>query len=911
MVDYFTLTPEKTLRKLNTSTQGLTEGEASRRLEHYGTNALVKARKVSALKIFIVQFNNFLVWILLVAVIISAFIGEVVESIIIGIIILINAAIGFVQEFRAEKAVEALKKLVGLNAEVLRNGERKNVSAKNLVPGDVIFVKTGDKISADCRLLEESNLEILESSLTGESTPVKKDAGAIEIFTGVAIADQHNMIFSGTTVTKGRGKAAVVKTGMHAEVGKIAKLIDETEEDLTPLQKKLATFAKQIGIVTMVIAAIVFVVAWLRRDYPIGEKFLLGMLPLEKFSLPLAGVVDEVLLLGVLPLETFKTAVSLAVAAVPEGLPAVVAMALALGIQRMIKRNALIRKLPSVETLGSTTVIATDKTGTLTLDKMTVKKLYVNQKIFDVAGFGYSVKEKLFLGENGKLLLRIGALCNNSALEKEKVFGDPTEAALLVSAEKAGLLKKDLEKGFRRVDEIPFDSKTKRMTTIHQSPKGKVAYMKGAPDVILNLCDRIFVNGKIEKMTDAHKRKVHRVNETFASQALRVLGFAYSPVKEMEKNMVFVGLQAMLDPPRPEVKPAIEKCKKAGIRVVMITGDHKLTAVAIARKVGIGGAAVTGEELDRMENPEDRIGEIGVYARVSPEHKIKIITALKNKKEVVAMTGDGVNDAPALKKADIGIAMGITGTDVAKEASKMILTDDNFASIVNSVEEGRGIFKNIKKFVYFLLSSNLAEVMIIFFAIIAGLKLPLVAIQILWVNLVTDGLPAIALGVEPAGKDIMNAKPRKTNEKIMDRSMVVRLVLVGITITIGTLAAYLWAFNWSQGQEHVKDPYLYASTMAFATLVIFEMFNAIASKSESRLMLSGFFNNKWLLAAIASSLALLGAVLYTPLNKHFHVTFEPMLDPVHLGIVFLAGFSILIVDSLYKLWLRTPAGKPS
>ena len=871
MVDYFTLTPKKALKKLNTSDQGLTEGEAGRRLERYGPNELVKAKKISPIKIFIAQFNNFLIWILAVAVLISAVIGDVVESIIIGAIILVNAGIGFVQEFRAERAVEALKKLVGLNAEVLRNGGRRNVSAKNLVPGDVIFVETGDKISADCRLLEESNLETLESSLTGESTPVKKETETIEVFTGIPIADQHNMLFSGTTVTKGRGKAVVVRTGMHAQVGKIAKLIGETEDDLTPLQKKLATFAKQIGIVTIAIASIVFVVIALR-----GENLL----------------------------KTFETAVSLAVAAIPEGLPAVVAMSLALGIQRMIKKHALIRKLPSVETLGSTTVIATDKTGTLTLDKMTVKKLYVNQKIFDVAGYGYSVKEKLSLDDNGKLLLRIGALCNNSILEKDEVFGDPTEAALLVSAEKAGLLKKDLEKQFKRVDEVPFDSKTKRMSTIHKSAKGSVTYMKGAPDVILGLCDRIFRDGKIEKLTGAQRKKIKKVNERFASQALRVLGFAYGYTRRPGKKMIFVGLQAMLDPPRPEVKPAIEKCRKAGIRVVMITGDHKLTAVAIAKKVGIQGAAITGEELDRMENPEDRIEEIGIYARVSPEHKIKIITALKNKKHIVAMTGDGVNDAPALKKADIGIAMGITGTDVAKEASKMILTDDNFASIVNSVEEGRGIFKNIKKFIYFLLSSNLAEVMIIFSAVIIGLKLPLVAIQILWVNLVTDGLPAIALGMEPAGKDIMNAKPRKTNDKIMNKSMLLRLSLIGTTITIATLGAYLWALyrgGWSYGKplSDTSDVYIYASTMAFATLVIFEMFNAIASKSENKIFFSGFFDNKWLLLAIASSLALLGIVMYTDLAEYFKVTW---LYPSDLAIIFAAGFVVIIVDSLYKIF---------
>ena len=863
MQEYCTLTPKETLKKLNTSKEeGLTYGEAARRLEKYGLNEITKTKKVSALKVFFAQFNNFLVWILLIAIAISAFIGDHVESIIIGIIILVNAIIGFIQEFRAEKSVEALKKLVGLNADVLRNGNLVETSAKNLVPGDIILIETGNKIPADCRLLEESNLETLESSLTGESVPVRKHVKAIE---KTLIADQHNMVFSGTTVTKGRAKAVVVRTGMYAEVGKIAKLLDETEEELTPLQKKLATFAKQIGILTVLVATIVFLISFFFRG---GEL-----------------------------LETFKISVSLAVAAIPEGLPAVVAMALALGIQRMIKKNALIRKLPSVETLGSTTVIATDKTGTLTLDKMTVKKIYVNGKTFEVEGEGYSTHERLFLGENGKLLLRIGALCNNSSLSNGEVFGDPTEAALLVSAEKAGLSKSEMEKNFRRVDEIPFTSETKRMSTIHESEKGRVMYMKGAPDVILSLCNKIFVSGKVRNLEDAERKKIGTVNEKFASKALRVLGFAYKPLKgkESDEEMIFVGLQAMMDPPRPEVKPAIEKCKRAGIRVVMITGDHKATAVAIAKSVGITGDAVTGEELDRMENFEDKVEKVGIYARVTPEYKIKIIDALKKKKHVVAMTGDGVNDAPALKKADIGIAMGINGTDVAKEASKMILTDDNFASIVNSVEEGRGIFNNIKKFVYFLLSSNLAEVMIILCAIIVGLETPLLAIQILWVNLVTDGLPAIALGVQPVGKDIMNSKPRKTDERIMNAKMIVRLLLVGTTIAVGTLGVYVWALQ--------EKEYLYASTMAFSTLVIFEMFNALASKSESRLFLSGFFDNKWLLMAIASSLVLLGVVLfYTPLNQYFHVTNELKLADV--GVIFLIGFTVIIVDSIYKLITR-------
>ncbi len=872
MDDYYTLSAERALKELNTSLSGLSDEEAKVRLGQYGPNELKEAKKASPLIIFLAQFNNFLVWILLIAVGISAAIGDTVESVVIIIIVILNSVIGFLQEYRAEKAIEALKKLAGLRADVIRNGERKQVDAKELVPGDIIIIETGDKISADCRLIEESNLEMQESSLTGESTPVRKGVEAIR---QAPIAERLNMVFSGTIVTKGRAKAVVVGTGMRTEIGRIATLIETAREELTPLQKKLAGFGKQIGIVTMIIAAVVFAATVFK-----GED----------------------------PLKMFEVAVSLAVAAIPEGLPAVVAMSLAFGVQRMIKRNALIRKLPSVETLGSTTVIATDKTGTLTLDKMTVKKIYVGGKVTEVAGEGYSTSERLPAGEDEQLLLRIGALCNDSALSGDGISGDPTEAALLVSAAKAGLLKETLDSKFRRVDEIPFDSDRKRMTTINEAGSQSVMYTKGAPDVVLKLCDRIYANGKVRKITPADRKDIEKNNEKFASEALRVLGFAYKPVKtagdKNEKNLIFVGLQAMIDPPRPEVRAAIDTCRQAGIRVVMITGDHKLTAVAIAKELGIEGIAITGEELDRIKNLVDRVDEIGVYARVSPEHKIKIIDALKKRGHIAAMTGDGVNDAPALKKADIGIAMGITGTDVSKEASKMILTDDNFASIVNAVEEGRGIYNNIKKFIYFLLSSNLAEVLIIFIAIVIGLKLPLLAIQILWINLVTDGLPAIALGVEPISKDVMTKKPRKPEEGILTRRMAIRLVAMAATITAGTLGLFVWALyrgGWAWGQElpGESQAYIYAITMAFTALMMFEMLNAIASKSEEKNFFSGIFNNKWLLLAIASSFALQMAVIYTPLSRYFSTTALSIAD---MGIIAAASLSVIAVDTAFKFF---------
>ncbi len=880
MDDYYTLSAEKVMNGLNTSLSGLSDEEAKLRLGQHGMNELREAKKISPIVIFLAQFNNFLVWILLIAVGISAAIGDVVESIVITIIIILNAVIGFLQEYRAEKAIEALKKLAGLRTDVIRNGERKQVDAKELVPGDIIIIETGDKISADCRLIEESNLETQESSLTGESTPVRK---GIEAVRQSPIAERLNTVFSGTIVTKGRAKAVVVSTGMRTEIGRIATLIETAKEELTPLQKKLAGFGKQIGIMTIVIAAIVFGATVLR-----GED----------------------------PLKMFEVAVSLAVAAIPEGLPAVVAMSLALGVQRMIKRNALIRKLPSVETLGSTTVIATDKTGTLTLDKMTVKKLYVGGKVTEVAGEGYSTSERLSAGEDEQLLLRIGAICNDSALSGESISGDPTEAALLVSAAKAGIIKESLDSKFRRVDEIPFDSDRKRMTTINEAGSQTVMYTKGAPDVVLRLCDRIYINGKIKEMAPTDLRNAEKANEQFASEALRVLGLAYKPVKnaadKSEKNLIFVGLQAMIDPPRPEVKAAIDKCRQAGISVVMITGDHKLTAVAIAKELGIEGKAVTGKELDLISNLGEKVDEIGVYARVSPEHKIKIIDALKKKGHIAAMTGDGVNDAPALKKADIGIAMGITGTDVSKEASKMILTDDNFASIVNAVEEGRGVYENIKKFIYSLFSSNLAEVLIIFLAIILGLELPLLAIQILWLNLLTDGLPAIALGFEPISKELMTKKPRRKDENILNKPIVIRLLVNAIFVTAGTLGLYIWALlrgGWTWGQQLPNDSpvYIYAITVAFTSLLFFEMFTALTAKSsEKNIFKIPLLDNKFLLFAIGLSLFLILAVVYTPLSTYFSTV--PLL-PADLALIVLATSTVFIVDMIHKFFANRQFNK--
>ncbi len=883
-MDYYSKNIKEIFRELNTSEKGISEEEAKKRLLGYGLNEIREEKRISPFRIFLGQFNSFIVWILIAAVIISMFLGDYLEGIVIIIILVINAIIGFIQEYRAEKAIKALKKLAGLKAKVIRGGQRREIDAAYIVPGDTIILETGDKVPADSRLVEAASMETMESSLTGESTPVAKETAVLKHH--AIIAEQKNMVFSGTILTKGRGKAIVVKTGMKTEIGNIAKMIEETEEEETPLQQKLDKFGKFLGYSTIVICAIVFLATVSR-----GEDIL----------------------------KMFEASVSLAVAAIPEGLPAVVTLSLAIGVQRMVKRNALMRKLSSVETLGSTTVICADKTGTLTKDEMTVKKIYTLNSTMDVGGEGYSAEGKFSkqLNNDAKLMLQIGALCNDSSLSNGKPLGDPTEVALIVSAAKSGLRKDELEKKYPRLGEVPFDSARKIMSTLHKSGRQKILYAKGAPDLLIRKCSKILANGKIKEMTSKERQKILALNDNFANNALRVLGFAYKPVssktpdkisESAEHELIFAGLQGMIDPPRKEVKEAIQDCKNAGIKVIMVTGDHKLTAVAIANELGLSGDAVTGEELDEMKDFEENVGKISIYARVSPEHKMKIIDALKKNGHIVAMTGDGVNDAPAIKAADIGIAMGIKGTDVAKESSDMILMDDNFTSIRNAVEEGREIYDNIKKFVYYLLSSNLAEVLVIFIAILIGLKLPLVAIQLLWINLVTDGLPALALGVEPTGKNVMKRRPRKKDEHVITKVLAARMLLNGIAITIGTLGLFVWALKsrgWSFGMSPASaDPnYIYALTVSFTALVFFELFNALNSKSETESIFRvGIFKNKYLLLALASSLLLQLIVIYSsPLNGVFSTTALPLKDLLVIGMV---ASTVIIADEIFKLILR-------
>ena len=816
--------------ELKTTENGLTTTEVNKRLKQYGYNEIEEKRKISPLEIFISQFKSFVVIILIIAVIVSLLINEILDAIVIAAILIINSILGFIQEYRAEKSIEALKKLSPQKARVLRDGRVNEILAKFLVPGDIILLESGYKIPADSRLIEIIDLATQEASLTGESTSVNKSIEKLK--EDLQVADMKNIVFSSTDVVRGKGKAVVIGTGNNTEIGKIAKLIEEAQTEETPLQKQLSVLGKFLGVLTIIVTVIVF---------------LTGMLRGGEFG------------------EIFITSIALAVAAIPEGLPAVVTISLALGVRRMIKRNSLIRKLPSVETLGETNVICSDKTGTLTMNQMTVTKIYVNNKIINVTGSGYKVEGKF--SEDPKkfsLLLRIGALCNNASINK-KIIGDPTEASLLVSAAKADLYKEKIEKLFPRINEIPFTSERKLMSTIHKLGNKKIIYTKGSPEKILGLCNKIWIDNKIYPLTTKKKKEILSINDILAGSALRVLGFAYKENSDKENNLIFVGLQGMIDPPRKEVKDSIELCKKAGIKVVMITGDHKLTAVAIAKQLGIEGGVITGDELEKL-NLDKIVDKIAIYARVNPSHKNKIIEALKKKKNIVAMTGDGVNDAPALKKADIGIAMGITGTDVAKEASDMILVDDHFSSIVNAVEEGRGIYNNIRKFVNYLLSSNVGEILVIFIASLLGWPLPLVAIQLLWINLVTDGLPAVALGVDPSGKNIMHEKPRKKGTPIIDNEMKFNIFFIGALIALATL--FLFNRSLINGLDNAR-------TVAFTSLVVFEMFRLQMVRSRFN---TGIFSNKYVILAVLSSLILQLLVIYTPLSNIFHTTTISLID---------------------------------
>ncbi|RXA19916.1 calcium-transporting P-type ATPase, PMR1-type [Methanosarcina sp. MSH10X1] len=833
------------LKTLNTSETGLSSGETENRLEKYGKNELKEEEKTSVVKLFLSQFKSFLILILMAAALVSAFLGELVDAFVILFTVILAGVLGFVQEYRAEESIKLLKSLTSPEALVVRDGKEVKIPSSLLVPGDILILQAGDRIPADARLLEALSLKIDESSLTGESVAVEKST---EVFpTETPQPDRKNMVYTGTSVTYGRGKAVITATGMSTAFGKLAGLLGEIERERTPLQDKLDQFGRWLGTATLIVVAFVAVL----------------------------GIFQ-----GFDPFEMFLWGVALAVAAIPEALPAVVTVGLALGVRRMVKRHALVRKLPSVETLGSTNIICTDKTGTLTQNKMTVEKVYVNGTLLNVTGEGYKPIGDFFSGDvpasedvHLHRLLVAGTLCNDAGLVEENgvwdITGDPTEGALVVAAAKEGIWKNALEEKHRRKGEVPFSSERKMMTTLNSSEDGLYAYSKGAPEVILASCTKIFLGGHEEELTPERKQEILDVLNDLANQTLRVMGFAYRKVpediiaEEAEKEMVFAGLMGMRDPPREEVKVAIATCTSAGIQTVMITGDHKTTAFAIARELGIyreGDLVLTGIELDALDNKEfeEIVEKVSVYARVYPEHKLKVVEALKKKGYIVAMTGDGVNDAPALKAADMGIAMGITGTDVSKEASSMILTDDNFASIVSAVEEGRNILKNIKNFIAYGLTCHIGVVLIVLAGVLAWQILPVIAVQILWINLITDGLPPMALSLEAPDRGLMKQKPIRSKEGLVSKRMLIASLGLGLLIAVQSLGVLYWALG-----NGVPLPKI--QTLIFTLVVISLMFNAFNWRSERYSIFSlGIFTNRSLIYAVLSTIILQLAAIYVP-----------------------------------------------
>ncbi len=927
---WHTLPAEEVLARLGVDPAvGLSSEEARRRLERYGPNELRTERREGPLQVLLRQFLEPLVIVLLIAALVSLLIWAIqrdeslpYDTIVILAIVLLNGILGFVQEYRAEKAVETLKEMAAPESTVRRDGAPQRIPAQELAPGDILLLEAGVRVPADGRLIQAFNLEVDESPLTGESTPVHKQTRPLER-PDIPLGDRSNMVFMGTAVTYGRGEAVVVSTGMATEMGRIATMLQEVEHEETPLQRELARVGKQLGLLVLAISIVVTVTGLLEA----------GRLTME--------VVFGIFLFGV----------ALAVAAIPEGLPAVVTAVLALGVRRMAERNAIVRRLPAVETLGSATVICTDKTGTLTRNEMTVRAVLLGaDQLIQVEGEGYEPRGALKFPDGRPLsgqdpalrnLLLAGVLNNDAQLVQDedgrwRILGDPTEGALLVLARKAGLDEERIRREIPRQGEIPFSSERKRMTTIHRLNGQEIAFTKGAPEVVIELCAFIRQGETVQPLTPAVRQAILSRNEALARQALRTLAFAsrqappdardeqgdYRPDR-VERELIWEGLVGMIDPPRPEARPAVETARRAGIRTIMITGDHALTALAIARELGIaedGAVAATGQELSRLDDDALRkqVQRVNVYARVNPEHKLRIVNALQALDQVVAMTGDGVNDAPALKQADIGVAMGITGTDVSKEAADMILADDNFATIVAAIEAGRNIFENIRKFIRYLLSSNAGEVMTMFVAILlegtlalrsqeGGFFLPLLAVQILWINLVTDGGPALALGVDPPEPDLMQRPPRDKRQPVINATMWLTIGLVGLVMTAGTLLVldgYMpdGLLELTRFQGSPEATLRLARTMAFTTLVLFQMFNVFNCRSQNHsLFRIGVFTNRWLVLAVAVSLALHGLVIYwPPLQRAFETT------PLSLGQWILAtgvASSVLVIMELVK---RTP-----
>ena len=883
-------TAEEVLGRLATSADGLSLKQAAERLAEHGPNALQAGRRISGWRILLDQFKNVLLLILILATGLSLFSGHGTEAIIIGIIILFAVGLGFFQEYRAERAMEVLGEMAAPHATVIRDQVESLIPAKELVPGDLVLLKAGDRVPADCRLLSCHNLKVDEASLTGESVPTEKRAAPLTLV-DLPVGDRINMVFAGTTVTYGRGRAVVVTTGMATEFGQIAHMLSEIEPTRTPLQENLDRVGRSLAIVALAIVFVIVTIGLWRRsetEQPLLELFLFG--------------------------------VALAVAVVPEALPAVVTVSLAIGVQRMIKRHALVRRLPAVETLGSTSVICSDKTGTLTRDEMTVQRCFVAGSTVYLSGAGYEPLgdffregQKVTPSRTLRELLRAGVLSSDARLMQEaatgrwEIQGDPTEGALVVAAAKAGLEKSQVDLELPRLDEIPFSSETKRMTTLHQAGEQLVAYVKGAPEVLLPQCTQQLTDEGEVPLVEPLRAAVTAAAREMASGALRVLALArqnQASLTSVQDQLTLLGLVGMIDPPRPEAKPAIAMCESAGIQVVMITGDHPLTARAIAQDLGIlkAGRVVTGIELDAMSDEmlQKEADSIRVYARVSPAHKLRVVGALQARGHVVAMTGDGVNDAPALRKADIGVAMGITGTDVTKEAAVMTLTDDNFASIVAAVEEGRGIYGNIKKYLMYLLSANVGEIGLMTGASLCGLPMPLTAVQILYVNLATDGLPALALAVDPPAEDLMRHPPRDRRTGIFTPSVIRLMTLGGMWSAVANLVLFV-------GARYLGYTDKQAMTFTFISLVLIEFFKAYSYRSQQDHVFHRFFVNRWLNLAIGWELILLALILYVPvLRDVFHVV-SP--SPFELAVILFWSHTILPVLELGK-WLerrREPA----
>ena len=896
-LNWHNLKTTEALEILGSSPAGLSHREVEERLTRFGRNEFRREKRTPPWLMFLGQFRSVLIIILLVAAAISAVLAAIGDDnniwdpIIIVVVVIVSVVLGFVQEYRAERALQALKEMIAPTCAVIREGEEVVVPSRDLVPGDIVILRTGDRVAADAHLLEVTSLKMDESALTGESVTTEK--GLTPVPVDAALGDRKDMVYAGTSVAYGKGKAVVTATGMATEFGKIAGMLQGVEEVRTPLQVSLDRFGKLMAISLLAVSALVVVLVFVRLQLGVLEMLIWG--------------------------------VSLAVVVVPESLPVIVTVTLAFGVYRMAKKHALVRKLHAVETLGCTTFICSDKTGTLTQNQMTVRHLYTDGQVIDVSGTGYEPKGEfrrngdiIVPGEASSLqkLLRISALCNDASLVSTdgtwSIRGDPTEGALITVAAKAGFDGEALSKSFPRVAEIPFSSERKMMTTVHKTSDGRLAFSKGALEVILEACDRICSEGQEKDLLVEEKKQLVKINSQMAEDGLRVLAMAYKPVvvdswtpEEVERGMVFVGLVAMMDPPREEAKQAIRMCQRAGMKAVMITGDHRATATSIARELGLlrDGLVVGGSELEEMTDQEleAAVEKIEVYARVSPVHKLRVVEALQKRGHVVAMTGDGVNDAPALKRADIGVAMGVTGTDVSKEAAHMVLTDDNFASIVEAVREGRGIFGNIKKSIMYLLSCHVGELVLMVVAVAVGTPLPLVAVQLLFVNIATDGPPALALAFDPPERDIMERPPRDRRKGIFTWPVTRLIVLIAILTGVATFGVFYWALHYSG--RTADEAIIYAQAMCFVTLVVIEKFTALLCRSErDSLFQVGLFSNKWLLLAILGTIALSLPLIYVPsLQSYFHTYSLNLRD---WGIVIVASCTLFVAVEMVKLFWR-------